>query len=160
MPHSAKFRNCDFRKTLVFDNFLKKLQDYLMLLFLKSIISDKEPSSLWLFDFVLCHIHLSPHSFQKNWYDHKKFWSFHQISPIALGGWCHSSTHWKWNTEKYSQYLHCRNNRNWLNWCWFEIYDTHAGNKYTCPKKIEYSWQSIKDVLIVMLEPHLVNNQD
>ena len=39
-------------------------------------------------------------------------------------------------------------------------YMTRAGNKYTCPKKIEYSWQSIKDVLVVMPEPHLVNNCD
>ena len=36
------------------------------------------PPSLWLFDFVP-HIHLSPHSFQENWHDHKKFWRFHQI---------------------------------------------------------------------------------
>ena len=37
---------------------------------------------------------------------------------------------------------------------------TRAGNKYTGPKKIEYSWQSIKDVLVVMPEPHLANNCD
>ena len=39
-------------------------------------------------------------------------------------------------------------------------YMTPAGNKYTCPKKIEYSWQSIEDVLVVMPDPHLVNDCD
>ena len=39
-------------------------------------------------------------------------------------------------------------------------YMTRTGNKYTCPKKIEYSWHSIKYVLVVMPEPHLVNNCD
>ena len=28
---------------------------------------------------------LSPHSFQENWYDHKKFWRCHQITPIVRG---------------------------------------------------------------------------
>lgn len=37
---------------------------------------------------------------------------------------------------------------------------TPAGNEYTCPKKIEYSWQSIEDVLVVMPDPHLVNDCD
>ena len=29
------------------------------------------------------YIHLSPHSFQENWHDHKKFWRFHQMHPSS-----------------------------------------------------------------------------
>ena len=32
------------------------------------------------------YIHLSPHSFQENWHDHKKFWRFHQIPPFCSWG--------------------------------------------------------------------------
>ena len=55
-----------------------------MFLFLKSIISDKYPPH-YSYSTLSPHIHLSSHSFHKNWYYHKKLWRFHQIPPIV----CH-----------------------------------------------------------------------
>ena len=39
-------------------------------------------------------------------------------------------------------------------------YMTHAGNKYTWPNKTKYPWQPIKDVLVVIPDPHLLNNSE
>ena len=39
-----------------------------------------------LYDYLILspHIHLSSHSFQENWHDHKKFWTLHQIPLPSL----------------------------------------------------------------------------
>ena len=74
----------------IFVNPFKKLQ-HLMFLFLMSIIWDNQ---LPLHDYstFFPHIHLYPHSFQKNWHDHKKCWRFHQIPLHYSGGeWCHEN---------------------------------------------------------------------
>ena len=58
----------------------------LMFLFFKISITDNylrppPPSLFMIVRHFLPHIHLSPHSFQENWHDHKKFCRHHQILP-------------------------------------------------------------------------------
>ena len=96
-----------YLKTLVFDNFFKKVQHYCMYLFWRLLLVITNPlPSLYDYSIFSHHIHLSHHLFQKNWHDHKKFWRFHQIPPptphiVHIRGWCHGSIHPKWITCKF-----------------------------------------------------------
>ena len=83
-----------YHKTLVFGNFFKKL--IWCFYFWRVLLVITNPP-LYDYSTLSPHIHLSLHSFQENWLDHKKLWRFHQMPslppPIVQGGWYHGSLH-------------------------------------------------------------------